>query len=697
MKSFINFLPPWVETNIQPAFYDKESGTCLQQTARMYAKVNQLIRHFNCLAKETKETVEEYIAKFVELKDFVDTYFENLDVQEEINNKLDQMTEDGTLQEIIADYLSMGAVWGYDSVADMKSATNLTDGSSALTKGYYTPNDGGSALYHITDTTPTGFYETLDNGLYAELIADEINVKQVGLKGDGVTDEWSKFKALLDSYAGTKIHVLFPEGLYRFEKHNEYLTLPTYTILEGDNSAIFFNDTESAGTSLFNGANGELTIKGLKFKSTFDTITSQTNTALLYYSTSNDASVVTIDGCKFESFRGGVFTMANCDRLNITNSEYYNVGRDCNRFLNARYSCVTGCKFELCGDDVVSCHGDVTNSEHIFANNKVTLSLGCAYLGGKYIDIHDNSFINPIMIFKAGRHNTEGGDTEVINFHDNYVLQPIKLSGNTGDRLTWFGNGTKKIKFNNNTMKDGNLTTVSRLNIVGVVHVDPQLGKGHFVLASLDSSYTHEYLQFNGNYSDIKTGPETLHLGNTRFISGVFAKLDMFNNTIENFYSNLATQAQSKISWNVRDNYFNGDKEHLLTTDGTWANSSVLRVFNPYPNNFENNTLRNISGNYGLVKSNKVLYQNDGKYMNPISNASPSEFIPYDESTGVITNSIQSKGPMPTSGYYHAGTYVWTNFSNANSPIGWYRATTGNTHVLNTDWIPLYVSNAPIA
>lgn len=40
---------------------------------------------------------EEYIEKFNELKSFVDNYFENLDVQEEINNKLDEMAEDGTL------------------------------------------------------------------------------------------------------------------------------------------------------------------------------------------------------------------------------------------------------------------------------------------------------------------------------------------------------------------------------------------------------------------------------------------------------------------------------------------------------------------------------------------------------------------------------------------------------------------------
>ena len=58
---FVEFLPPWVETGIQPAFYDKESGTVLQQTARMYARVNMLIRMFNKLSKETKETVNHQI------------------------------------------------------------------------------------------------------------------------------------------------------------------------------------------------------------------------------------------------------------------------------------------------------------------------------------------------------------------------------------------------------------------------------------------------------------------------------------------------------------------------------------------------------------------------------------------------------------------------------------------------------------
>lgn len=51
---------------------------------------------------------EEYIEKFNELKSFVDHYFDNLDVQEEINNKLDQMAEDGTLSSIIGAYINDG-------------------------------------------------------------------------------------------------------------------------------------------------------------------------------------------------------------------------------------------------------------------------------------------------------------------------------------------------------------------------------------------------------------------------------------------------------------------------------------------------------------------------------------------------------------------------------------------------------------
>ena len=64
--------------------------------------------------------VQELQDKYIELKSYVDDYFTNLDVQQEINNKLDQMAESGQLTEIIAQYLGLAGVLAYDTKNDMK-------------------------------------------------------------------------------------------------------------------------------------------------------------------------------------------------------------------------------------------------------------------------------------------------------------------------------------------------------------------------------------------------------------------------------------------------------------------------------------------------------------------------------------------------------------------------------------------------
>ena len=91
---FIDFLPPWALTGTQPAFYDKESGTIIQQSARMYDKINELIAKNNELSKSFKD-----------LYDDVHYYFDNLDVQNEINNKIDAMVESGELAQILNEQL----------------------------------------------------------------------------------------------------------------------------------------------------------------------------------------------------------------------------------------------------------------------------------------------------------------------------------------------------------------------------------------------------------------------------------------------------------------------------------------------------------------------------------------------------------------------------------------------------------------
>lgn len=162
---FVEFLPPWVETGLQPAFYDKESGTVLQQTARMYDRVNMLIRMFNKLSKETKETVETYIDKFNELAQYVHDYFDNLDVQEEINNKLDEMSENGDLAKIIEPYLSQFT----DDFIDFEKQTNW---SNITTNSYR--DETAETDYYIT--------EIPFNNPYAGK-----NMVRVGLANDDLT------------------------------------------------------------------------------------------------------------------------------------------------------------------------------------------------------------------------------------------------------------------------------------------------------------------------------------------------------------------------------------------------------------------------------------------------------------------------------------------------------------------------------
>ena len=143
------------------------------------------------------EAVKELQDLYVVLKDYVDNYFNNLDVQQEINNKLDQMAESGQLTDIIAQYLQLAGMLTFNTVADMKSAENLVNGSTCKTLGYFTINDGGTASYKIRNITNQDIIDEgslialHDKNLVAELIINkaEINAAQFGIKGDGTYDD----------------------------------------------------------------------------------------------------------------------------------------------------------------------------------------------------------------------------------------------------------------------------------------------------------------------------------------------------------------------------------------------------------------------------------------------------------------------------------------------------------------------------
>src|SRR5699024_10729433 len=133
---------------------------------------------------------------------YVDNYFTNLDVQEEINNKLDEMAENGTLQSLISIYLTKNSIITFNTINDLINNNNLVENSVAQTLGYHSINDGGASLYKIfkgqSENADNGSIINLNNNLYAKLILNSnnntINVKQFGAYGDNIHDDTQAFK-----------------------------------------------------------------------------------------------------------------------------------------------------------------------------------------------------------------------------------------------------------------------------------------------------------------------------------------------------------------------------------------------------------------------------------------------------------------------------------------------------------------------
>ena len=96
--------------------------------------------------------VEELQGLYIQLNEYVTNYFDNLDVQEEINNKLDEMAEDGTLENLISQILELNPTFAYDNITEMLADDRLVDGNVVFTKnGYH--EDSANMMFKIVDDT----------------------------------------------------------------------------------------------------------------------------------------------------------------------------------------------------------------------------------------------------------------------------------------------------------------------------------------------------------------------------------------------------------------------------------------------------------------------------------------------------------------------------------------------------------------
>ena len=123
------------------------------------------------------EALEEVQQKMIELKEYVDNYFDNLDIQTEINNKLDEMADSGELASIIAQYLDAQFIYGFDTIANLKGAETLAEGNICRILGKTSYATGNGAFYRVRSLT---VYDTIDDDLivgltnYPSLVAEKI-------------------------------------------------------------------------------------------------------------------------------------------------------------------------------------------------------------------------------------------------------------------------------------------------------------------------------------------------------------------------------------------------------------------------------------------------------------------------------------------------------------------------------------------
>ena len=150
LKKVLCQLNQWCATNnisVQ-SVYDECHGMTLQE----------IVYYLLGVVKEAVNQVIENTDAFQELYNFVHNYFDNLDVQEEVNNKIEEMANDGTLSQIIASYAYfIGVVNNYNELLEyVGTKTTVLDTSC-------------NGLYLISDTS-TDYSIQLNNGKYANCI-----------------------------------------------------------------------------------------------------------------------------------------------------------------------------------------------------------------------------------------------------------------------------------------------------------------------------------------------------------------------------------------------------------------------------------------------------------------------------------------------------------------------------------------------
>ena len=133
---------------------------------RLFSKVVESLNKIKDNVNLTGQQMENLTNAMIELQNYIN----NLDLQDEVNNKLDEMAESGELANIISQFLNANCILKFNNIEELMNSENLVNGNIVGVFGNTNVNDGFVNYYLIT-TEETEI--ALNNNLFAKIIYNE--------------------------------------------------------------------------------------------------------------------------------------------------------------------------------------------------------------------------------------------------------------------------------------------------------------------------------------------------------------------------------------------------------------------------------------------------------------------------------------------------------------------------------------------